>query len=152
MAGAGMVEVLVAVVVLSIGMLGTATLYVNALQAKTTALSRMQAINLAADMADRVRANRTAGNSYAIAESTAAAVPAKNCIQTTAAAVNCTPAEMAAADLFAWSSQVTNTLPGTVARSIAVNAAANPVTYVITLKWSEPSSSTQLSYSLQVEI
>lgn len=56
--GIGLIEVLVALVILAVGMLGIASLYVTTLQAKITAQSRMQAINLADDMADRIRANR----------------------------------------------------------------------------------------------
>lgn len=151
-AGVGMVEVLVALVVLGVGMLGTATLYVSALQAKTTALSRMQAINLAYDMADRIRANRTAGSGYAIATLTAAATPTVNCVETTASpAVSCTPAQMATSDLYLWSDLVTHTLPGNVDGSVSVGTAINPRTYTITLNWSEPGSGA-LSYALQVQI
>ena len=55
-----MVEVLVALVVLAIGLLGIAALYLNSLQAGRTAVYRTEAINLAADLADRIRMNRTA--------------------------------------------------------------------------------------------
>jgi len=153
--GVGMVEVLVALVVLSVGMLGTATLYVTSLQAKTTAISRMQAINLATDMADRIRANRSvlASPAYAIAQAAVAPTPLA-CIQTiSTAAVTCTPDQMAAADLFMWSNAVTTTLPGTVTRSITVTAATatSPAIYVIALGWSEPSVGA-LTHTLQVEI
>ena len=45
--GVGIVEVLVALVVIGVGMLGVASLYVISLQAKTSAGARMQAVNLA---------------------------------------------------------------------------------------------------------
>jgi len=154
MTGMGMVEVLVALVILSVGMLGTATLYVTSMQAKTTALSRMQAINLATDIADRIRANRTVSASYAIASATAAAAPSVNCIQKiSVAAVTCTPAQMALADLFAWDANVTAALPGTVTRSITVTAATatTPAIYVIDLSWTEPGVG-RLTHSLQVQI
>lgn len=154
MLGMGMVEVLVALVILSVGMLGTATLYVTSLQAKTTALSRMQAINLATDMADRIRANRSVPTSYEILASATATTPSVNCIQKLAvAAVTCTPAQMAVADLFTWSSNVTSTLPGTVSRSIDVTdpTATSPAIYVIELKWTEPGVG-ELKHTLQVQI
>jgi len=52
------VEVLVALIVLSIGMLGIAALYLEGLRATRDALVRTQAVALTADMADRIRANR----------------------------------------------------------------------------------------------
>ncbi len=59
-AGFTMVEVLVALVVLAIGLLGIAALLLNSLQSGRTAVYRTQAVNLAADLADRIRMNRTA--------------------------------------------------------------------------------------------
>ncbi|MGC3982270.1 MAG: type IV pilus modification protein PilV [Steroidobacteraceae bacterium] len=150
-AGAGLVEVLVALVVIGVGMLGIASLYVVTLQAKTTSQSRMQAVNLATDVAERIRAN-PATTAWAITQGTAATAPAVICIQTTAAvtAVQCTAQQMVAADLNDWTTLVTATLPGTVTRSIAVNG-VNPTTYTITLGWSEPTSG-NLSYTLEVQI
>ena len=59
--GFSIVEALVALVVLSVGMLGIAALYVESLRAGRSAVYHTQAVNLAADMADRIRANRMAG-------------------------------------------------------------------------------------------
>ena len=58
--GITMVESLVALVVTSVGMLGIAGLYVTGIKAGRSALLRTQAVNLASDMADRIRANRRA--------------------------------------------------------------------------------------------
>ena len=55
---------LVALVVLSVGMIGIAALYGQGLGASRTALYRTHAVNLAADMADRIRVNRRGGASY----------------------------------------------------------------------------------------
>lgn len=153
--GVGMVEVMVALIILSIGMLGTATLFVSSMQAKTTALSRMQAINLANDIADRIRANRTATTGYALTESAAAATPGTNCVQTTStAATSCTPAQMAVSDLFYWDSNINDALSGkSPKRSITVTAATTtvPTTYTIELKWQEPTSG-ELSFRVVVQI
>ena len=150
--GAGLVEVLVALVVIAVGMLGVASLYVTTLQAKTTSQSRMQAVNLATDIAERIRANRSAGSSYALASLTAAATdPNKGCIETASATANeCSEEDMAATDLYEWSTLVSNTLPGTVTGRITVSG-ASPATYTITLGWSEPTSS-GLSYVLEMQI
>jgi type IV pilus assembly protein PilV len=56
--GFGLVETLVALVVISIGMLGMAALFNHGLTASRTSLARTQAVQLAADMAERIRGNR----------------------------------------------------------------------------------------------
>ncbi|HZF32011.1 MAG TPA: type IV pilus modification protein PilV [Gammaproteobacteria bacterium] len=66
MHGFTLFEVLIALVVLSVGLLGLASLQTNTLKFNQGAYLRTQATNLAYDMADRMRANRAAGiaNAY----------------------------------------------------------------------------------------
>lgn len=70
--GATLIEVLVAVVVLSIGLLGLAGLQATSIQANQGAYYRSQASILAADITDRMRANRKAvlAGDYNLAELT----------------------------------------------------------------------------------
>ena len=148
--GVGMVEVLVALVVIGIGMLGIAALYVTALQAKTTSLSRLKAITLANDMADRIRGNRLAATAY----DTSVTTPAnKQCADTTAVAVDCVASDMAANDLFQWQSAITSSLPGSPSSSVSVvaNTSSSPAIYTITINWSEPTAPSQ-SYKLMIQI
>lgn len=58
--GASLIEVLVAIVILSIGLLGLAGLQVTSVQSNYSAYYRSQATLLAYDLGDRMRANRTA--------------------------------------------------------------------------------------------
>src|SRR5262245_6346672 len=133
--GFTMVEVLVALVVLAIGLLGIAALYLNSLQSGRTAIYRTQAVTLAADLADRIRMNRTAQNSYSIlfADDPPDAVPA---CETTG---GCSDAELAANDLSRWRQELALVLPeglGQVAVTAPV-AAGEPASYVITIQWAE---------------
>jgi len=67
--GATLIEVMVAMIVLAIGILGIAALQVTSVQANYSSYYRSQATLMAADITDRMRANRAlaiAGN-YAIA-------------------------------------------------------------------------------------
>jgi len=57
--GFTMIEVMVALLVLSVGLLGLASLQANGLRQNASAYMRTQAIVLANDMADRMRANPT---------------------------------------------------------------------------------------------
>ena len=136
--GFSMVEVLVALVVLGVGMLGIASLYVVSLRSSGSAISRMQAVNLASDIADRIRANRTAYEAY---EDEAAD---NECVGID---VVCSPAEMAAHDLLLWQRQIEATLPGEPSGAVDVDATTTPRTYTITVTWSEPGEPDELSYN-----
>ncbi len=58
-AGATLIEVLIAMVVLAIGLIGLAGLQATSIQSNHSAYYRSQATLLASDLADRMRANRT---------------------------------------------------------------------------------------------
>ena len=95
--GFTMVEVLVALVVLAIGLLGIAALYLNSLQSGRTAIYRTQAVNLAADLADRIRANRTAQAAYGTLFADAE-VEVATCYTTG----GCIDTDLASSDLARW--------------------------------------------------
>ena len=148
MRGFTLVEAMVALVVLGVGMLGIAGLYVTTLRSSGGAIYRMQAVNLATDMADRIRANRGANVGYN------AAAADNNCYGV--GAVDCAPAAMAANDLFVWQAQVVATLPsgnGVVA-VVPGAAATDPFTYTITITWmgSGETAATQPSYVMTLQI
>ena len=125
--GFSLIEAMVALVVVSVGMIGIAGLYGQGLSAGRTALYRTQAVNLAADMADRIRVNRLGGANYG------GAAANNNCVPP--GAVNCTPAQMAADDLFAWTNQVQQQLPNGVGAVQVVGT--SPATYNISVNWQE---------------
>lgn len=153
-AGVGLVEVLVALIIISVGLLGIASMYVISLQAKTTSLSRMKAVNLAQDMADRIRANQNAAANYTLSSSNARTSlgNSPNCSVTT---VTCTGAQMALYDQYEWDNMIYDStrgmsLPGTATRSITVSG-SSPSTVTITLTWQEKNSG-DLTYSLQIQV
>jgi len=125
--GFSLIEAMVALVVVSVGMIGIAGLYGQGLSAGRTALYRTQAVNLAADMADRIRVNRLGGANYG------GAAANNNCDPP--GAVNCSPAQMAAHDLSVWTNQVQAQLPNGVG-TVQV-AGTSPPTYTITVTWQE---------------
>jgi type IV pilus assembly protein PilV len=125
--GFSLIEAMVSLVVVSVGMIGIASLYGQGLGAGRTALYRTQAVNLAADMADRIRVNRLGDLNYGGAPAD------NNCDQ--GGGVDCTPALMAAHDLFVWTNRVTQLLPNGVGAVQFV--ATNPPTYTIQVTWQE---------------
>jgi type IV pilus assembly protein PilV len=62
--GVGMIEVLVALVILAIGVLGFSALQLRAMEATAEATNRTMAMNLARDLAERIRINRLGLNDY----------------------------------------------------------------------------------------
>ena len=91
--GISMVESLVALVVIAVGMLGIAGLYLSSLQASRSAKLRSHAVELASSIADRIRANREAAAAYAT--DTYGGAPAEHDCET----ARCTPDELAEDDL-----------------------------------------------------
>lgn len=138
--GFTLIEVLIALIIMSVGMLGIAGLYVHSMQAGRTSVLRHNAVTLAGDIADRIRANPTAGAAYALAGAN------NNCV---AAGVDCTIGEMAAHDIFLWDQQAAATLPnGQV--NVVFNNGVVPPTYQITITWTEPGE--VLNYSVTIPV
>ncbi|MGB5539039.1 MAG: type IV pilus modification protein PilV [Gammaproteobacteria bacterium] len=134
--GFSLIEVLIALIVLSIGLLGHSKIQALSVRAGTDAHLQTEATFLANDMIERMRANRPsvasdyyAGINYAAIDCTGA--PAKICSEGTAgAAADCTSSEMADEDAFDWFCEVTATLPG---GSVAVSSAAG--IYSVAVSW-----------------
>jgi type IV pilus assembly protein PilV len=144
--GFTLVETMVALLVLSVGMIGVAALYGQALSASGTAGYRSQAIVLAGELADRIRGNRTARAAY---EGT----PGDNsCDQPTGAGgVDCSPAEMAEHDMWLWQNLVAQTLPGGQGE-IDVDTSANPPNYTVTVRWDETSAAAPVDFEFEFSL
>jgi len=123
--GFTLIEVLIAMVVLAIGLLGLAGLQVTSLKNNQSAYNRSQATQLAYDLADRMRANVAGVATYTTG--TAAAI--STCKNTT----GCSPAEMAVNDLFEWNSAISAALPNGGTGTITISGGV----YSITISWNE---------------
>jgi type IV pilus assembly protein PilV len=104
--GFTLLEVLVALVVLSVGLLGLAGLQLTSVTNTRDAYYRSQALVLSYDMSDRMRANLTGVDNGDYDAITGTAV--SNCRTTT----GCTPAQLATDDVFLWRAAVASSLPG----------------------------------------
>jgi type IV pilus assembly protein PilV len=137
--GFTLVEVLIALVVLSIGLLGIAALYLETLRANRTALFRTHAVTLTADLADRIRANRNPAGAYACA-------------------APCNPASggnaIAIGDLTQWIALVQAQLPGGAGSVTYVSDGIDttPDVYTIAVFWTEVGQADPVSYQLRMEI
>ena len=130
-AGFTLVESLIALVVVSIGLLGIAALYVETLRFGRSAQHHTQAAYVAADLADRMRANRTPVDGYAGSGSGARAI----------------------ADLAEWRALVAAHLPGGAGEvRFLAGTIDTPATYAIRVSWQEIGAAAPLVYELRLEI
>ena len=132
--GFTLMEVLVALVILSIGLLGLAGLQAASLRYNHSSYLRSQATLLAYDIVDRMRANRqeALNGTYAIGLGTLPAAPT-SC---TGSVTSCTPAQMAADDLYQWETALKNTLPSGTGSIASVQIAQN-TQFTITVQWTD---------------
>ncbi len=136
--GFTLVEAMVALLVLSVGLLGIAALYVETLRANRTSLYRTQAVNMATNIGDRMRSNRNPAGAYACG-------------------TPCDPATgsnaIAIADLTEWTNQVATQLPGgTAGVTYTAPTATTPAVYVVGVSWSELGQADPVTYQLRIEI
>jgi type IV pilus assembly protein PilV len=132
-AGFTLIEVLIAMVVLAVGLLGLAGLQATSLRNNQSAYNRSQATHLAYDMSDRIRANQADANNLAnsayVASTTAA-------LQTTCnSSPGCTPALMAQNDRALWNANIISALGSLGTGSVTVDA--NTRIFTITINWTE---------------
>lgn len=150
--GFSMVECLVALVVLSVGMLGVAGLMLAGLRVAHGAMFRTQAVSLVSDMAERIRANPSAGSAYECA--TYGGAPSDHGCAPSDSAIggNCSTAELAEDDLARWQRSANALLPLSPdtcsADVVYVTAGApdEPARFRVSLSWLERGEALPIVY------
>lgn len=148
--GSSLIEVMVALFVLAIGLLGVLAMQSKSMQFNQSAHMYSQAVYLANDMAERIRTNFVSAESYTgnISDSAPKDCSAKVCDST----------ELAAWDLFRWNQNVAKYLPagvGTIAQVAADEDTKTPAFLRITVAFDDRrvSGDTGLqTYTLALEI
>ncbi|HMM56788.1 MAG: type IV pilus modification protein PilV [Xanthomonadales bacterium PRO7] len=122
--GFTLLEVLIALLVFSLGLLGMAGLLAVSVQTNHSAYLRTQATFLAQGMADRMRANNIGlwNLSYNGTYNASTAGAASGCL----GATSCSPAQVAARDATVFSNQLVSFLPSPSATITCVTTGANP--------------------------
>ena len=144
--GFTLVEVLIALVVITVGMLGVAVLYVEGLQMNRASLYRTTAVALATDMADRIRANQglNQGADYA------GTGPGQ---EHDCRLADCTSAELAEDDWADLMDAMANYLPAGAEAEITRPAPVNGLQpFNITVRWPEIGNPDPVSYTLTVQL
>jgi type IV pilus assembly protein PilV len=128
--GFTLLEVLIALLVLSIGLLGLAALQTTGLRSNEMASMRTTSTMLTYDISDRMRANPqgTVDSDYVI-DSGPVTGTVPDCTST-----DCTTAQMATFDLSQWKTAVAQ-LPGGLGD--ITQTAGPPLVHTITVRWDE---------------
>mgnify|MGYP001071981593 CR=1 FL=1 len=97
--GVALIEILISLLILSVGVIGLSNVQINAKRVAQEALQRTKASSLASDMLERIRANPkgfAAYNGAEVGRSSITAEPADCRLMA------CTPTDVAARDLWEW--------------------------------------------------
>jgi type IV pilus assembly protein PilV len=150
--GLSMFEILITILVVSIGLLGLAGLQFAGLRAANSAQEHTLATLLAQDIEERIRANGLAAaasdyNNVALDSSSSPA--AVDCVKTTAMAPPCSELQMAKFDIYQWYRFIVPTA-GDKPRlpNAAINITSDDGTdFLIVIQWGDPSGPQTLSAS-----
>lgn len=134
-AGFTLLEVMISLVIFSVGMLGLAGIQATSLQSNNIAYMRTIAMQSAYDMADIIRASADFDNNvdstFDNVTTTVGSAPT-SCAQNVATLPDCSAAQMAAYEIYDWKTNLQNALPsgrGSVVRS--------GTTFTITVMWDQ---------------
>jgi type IV pilus assembly protein PilV len=148
-AGFTLIEVLIAMLVLAVGLLGLAGLQVISLRNNQSAYNRSQATQLAYDMADRIRANPSDANKL---ENSAYVAVTPAVFQSSCnSSPGCIPELMAQNDRALWNANIISTLGSISTGSVNVD----PITriFTITINWDDNRSGTaNLSFAMSFQL
>lgn len=156
--GFSLIEALVAFLILSVGMLGIASLQTVSLRAGSTAALRNVAVIKAGEFMELIRSNPTQVANYAVGASSTGTD--NNCSDTGTVSA-CTPQQMAEDDIYHWLQSLRGALPNNSGTSATVSitppAAGEALTTVtISINWTERNADTQTldnqNYSLTGQV
>jgi type IV pilus assembly protein PilV len=145
--GFALINALIAATVLAIGLLGNAAMLVHSLQTSRLALQHTQAVALASDMADRLRANSSAGAAFTLAQGTILDAPATAC----ETAGQCNAQQVATLELYLWQRAVLRELPDPQTAIAVSPDATNALNlYTITIRWTQSGDAAAAAITLTV--
>jgi len=110
--GFSMIEILVALVILAIGLLGMATLMINSLQTSQSASWRSAATLAAYDLAERIRSNIDNSEPPNPPNYEVKPIKAASAVSKSLCSANCSPQQLADSDLKAWAVALDKSIPG----------------------------------------
>lgn len=150
--GFSLIEVLIALVILSVGLLGIAAMVSISMKSKTGSYYRTQALALSGTILDRMRANRAAAltGAYDIAVAqgtvTTGSLSSQDCTNS-----SCTSAQIATMDLAQWNNDLVQLLGNNsatnVSYSITTTAVAQFTQVQVVISWNDTPANQALGAS-----
>lgn len=162
--GFSLIEVLIALIIVSVGFLATARMQIEGLRGSQGAYFNSQANFMVREMTDRMRANPEGiqdGHYNALVTSAGAATSLPSCISSETV---CTPAQIADADLAFWSrylhpsgqtsSDFVSLLPSGDTITAAGNVSADGATgvFTVSVSWSERIEGIEETQMMSVQV
>lgn len=135
--GITLIEVLITLVIVAGGLLGTAGLMLYSMKLNKSGEFRTQAVLAASDLFERMEANKVAAinGSYIIASNTSSGTSTvTNCTSTA-----CNATSLANYDLNQWANTVLASLPN-ASWSVTSPTAGSPRNYTVVINWTDRSS------------
>lgn len=146
--GFTLLEVLVALVILSLGLLGVAGLLITSQKANSSSYIKQQSIQAAYDILDRMRANTNQAytGKYNVNNLASGSLPSapSSCISNV-----CSASQMASYDTYNWLLELSQLLPsgrGSITTQ-AIGGSPTQVAATITVQWDDKAASTLSSGS-----
>lgn len=144
--GFTLLEVMIAMVISAVSLLGLASLQAQSLSFNNTAYIRSQATYFAYDILEKMRMNKTEANAGSYDLATTDVPLSATCYGT---AANCSKSDFATADKYEWYSFLASTLPGGVgAVSRATGTGQTIVTVIV--QWNNQNDSSAPPSQIQV--
>lgn len=146
--GFSLVEILVVAAIVAVGLLGGEALVVTAIEASRSAILQTQAVNLVADLCERIRSNPAAGPAYGLSAGARLGPPAKAC----RIVGECNSADLAAVDLYQWQQATFAALPEVTAAVQVEPAGGAMHRYSILVRWTATGRPAESRVAAMVEI
>ena len=133
--GFTLIEILVSLLIQTIGIISFALLQVESLRATHNAMQRTKAIHFSNDMMERISANTLAVSEYGTLTGTSPA----SCSASLATPIDCTAVQIANYDIWQWNQALANDTSGIVngTGAITVTNASSPYNVDITISWND---------------
>lgn len=155
--GYALLEALIALLVISVGLIGFSRLQLIGMSSSNISTQRSKAVCLAYEISDRIRANLT-GYPAGAYSSLSGAASNPNCVSNSA---GCSAAQIAQNDYYEWSNELSTQLPqgaGVVCLTSKISPTATPTApgcdgggnvYAVMVWWTENGQQQMLSQSFK---
>ena len=148
--GFTIIEILVAMIITAIGLLGLAAMQTLAIKDQQNAFFFAQAASLAYEMSDRIKVNPLPWRATSLPASTP-------CNYSCTVATPCSASQMATFDYCAWQSNAKNRIDSNTFSSVATNITNGICTgasgkLCLTIGWGAPAGSRTFPYNYYLEI